>query len=196
MKLLVERLSPTPTDFEFEGNGVWWKGLLPVEPGQHRSLAAPFRFVFQAYQMGEDLYLEGEAAGSVELECSRCLARYRHPIREPFRLVLEPAGERIPADPEGAGALSRSGICLGDELDTGWFRGSEIDLGPFFREMVSLALPVKPLCDEDCAGLCNRCGAELRAGACECEPTQPDSPFAVLASLRGGPADGTTGGNG
>jgi uncharacterized protein len=196
MKLLVERLSPSPTGFDFEGNEGWWKKLLPAEPGQHRALADPFHFVFQVYQMGEDLYLEGEATGSIELECSRCLARYRHSLREPFRLVLEPAGDRIPTDPEGAEALSRSGICLGDDLDTGWFRGNEIDLGPFFREMVSLALPVKPLCDEDCAGLCNRCGADLRVGACGCEPTRPDSPFAVLAALRDGPADGTTGGNG
>jgi len=196
MKLLVERLSPTPTDFDFEASESWWRGLLPAEPGGRPRGAHALHFAFQAYEVGEDLYLEGEAAGGVELECSRCLARYRHPLREPFRLVLEPAGDRTPTDPEGVEALSRSGICLGDEIDTGWFRGSEIDLGPFFREMVSLALPVKPLCDEDCAGLCARCGKELRSGACGCEPIRQDSPFAVLAALRGGPSDGTTGGDG
>jgi uncharacterized protein len=190
MKLLVERLSPTPTDFEFVGASEWWSAQLPPAPGADRALVEPLRFVVRAHAMGEDLYIEGTAEGALELECSRCLARYRHPLRDSFRLVLEPAGDRIPADPEGAQALSQSGICLGDEIDTGWFRGSEIDLEPFFREMVSLALPVKPLCDEECAGLCTRCGAELRAGDCACEPSRPDSPFAVLAALRDGPTGG------
>jgi uncharacterized protein len=142
--------------------------------------------------MGEDVYLEGELEGSLELECARCLARYREPLREAFRLVLEPAGERTPADPEGAAALAANGVCLSDELETGWFRGSEIDLGAFFMELVALSLPVKPLCREDCAGLCPHCGAELSREACGCPRSVSHSPFAVLASLRGGSTGGSS----
>ena len=80
---------------------------------------------------------------------------------------------------------------LGDELETGWFRGDEIDLGSFVLEVVSLALPVKPLCSEDCAGLCPRCGARLAEESCGCERAGSSSPFAVLESLR----DSLTGGD-
>jgi uncharacterized protein len=140
--------------------------------------------------MGEDLYLEGRAEGALELECSRCLARYRHALREGFRLILEPAGERTPADPEAALALVTDGICLGDEIEAGWFRGSVIHLDAFFREVLSLSLPVKPLCNEDCAGLCPHCGVELGVESCDCRETRSDSPFAVLAALRDGPTGG------
>jgi uncharacterized protein len=190
IQIPVERLTPTPTPFELEGDAAWWAGLAGSEPGLPRELAEPFHFRLEAHRMGEDLYLEGVAEGEIELECSRCTARYRQRLREPFRLVLEPAGDRAPADPEAAEALSRYGVCLGDELETAWFRGNEIDLAGFFRELVALALPVKPLCREDCPGLCGRCGAELAAGPCSCPETRSDSPFAVLAPLRGGSTGG------
>ena len=52
--------------------------------------------------------------------------------------------------------------------------------------VICLALPVKPLCREECAGLCPRCGADRNAGACGCPEPEGDSPFAVLKSLRDG----------
>jgi len=74
--------------------------------------------------MGEDLFVAGSIEGAIELECGRCLARYRHALRESFRLVREPAGDRVPSDPESALALSRDGISLRDEIESAWYRGS------------------------------------------------------------------------
>ena len=105
-------------------------------------------------------------------------------------MILEPAGARSPADPEAAEALRRDGVCLGDEIEAGWFRGDEIDLGSFFREVISLALPVKPLCNEECAGLCPQCGIELGKQKCDCQEMKSNSPFAVLATLRDGSRSG------
>jgi uncharacterized protein len=190
MKILVERLTATPTEFSWEGSSAWWRAAMPEQPGLPSELPEPFAVRCAAHRMGEDIYLEGVAEGVLELECSRCLERYRHVLREPFRLILEPAGERSPADPEAAGALASDGVCLGDEIEAGWFRGDEIHLGAFFREVISLALPVKPLCDEDCAGLCPHCGIELGKKTCDCRETKADSPFAALAALRDGSIEG------
>ena len=190
MKLHVDRLSETPQPFEFEAGSAWWRAAIPAERELPRELDEPLRIGVSAYRVGEDLILDGRVAGAVPLECARCLARYGHALREPFRLVLEPAGEREPADPEGVEALSRYGMCLAEELETGWYRGGEIDLSGFVHELICLALPVKPLCREECAGLCPRCGADRNAGACGCPEPAGDSPFAVLKALR----DGTGGG--
>ena len=186
MKLPLERLGDSPSPFSFEAGPAWWRSQLP-DAGE---LAAALRFRLQAHRMGEDLYLEGSVEGELELECSRCLARYRHRLSEPFRLVLEPAGSRLPADPEGSEALLRDGLCLGEEVETGWYQGSELDLGAFFREVVALALPVKPLCGEDCAGLCPRCGVDRNRDACDCGDIEKVSPFAVLRTLREGGSEG------
>ena len=184
MKIPVDRLKESPATFSFEGDAAWWNAAFSTGSGSAGKFAEPVQLVCRAQRIGEDIRLEGGVDGVVELECGRCLARYRHRFSEAFQFVLEPARNRVPADPEGAAALSRDGLCLGDELETGWFRGSEIHLGSIFVEFVSLALPLKPLCREDCPGLCARCGANLAVAGCGCEAIKSDSPFAVLAGIR------------
>jgi uncharacterized protein len=184
MKIRVDRLTESPASFSFEGDAAWWKSAFASASGLAGELAEPVQLFCRAQRVGDELRLEGGVDGVVELECGRCLARYRQRFSEEFRFVLESARNRVPADPEGAAALSRDGLCLGDELETGWFRGSEIHLGSIFVELVSLALPVKPLCREDCPGLCARCGANLAVAGCGCEEKKSDSPFAVLAEIR------------
>lgn len=183
MKILVDRLSGAPTTHAFQADEGWWRQRVPSgEPVLE--LTAPLVIRVDAHTMGEDIFLAGTIQGSLSLECARCLARYGHTLQESFQLVAEPAGTRVPSDPEAAEALARDGLYLGDELSVGWYQGGEIHLDALCFEVISLALPVKPLCREDCSGLCARCGIALDQGACECEETNPSSPFAVLATLR------------
>jgi len=182
----VDRLSAEPQELRFAVSPRW----LAEQQGGPASatgegLAEDAQFVVRVQKLGADVYLEGELTGVLDLACSRCLTRYRGPIRERFRLVLEPAGDRIPADPEGAAALARTGLYLADELESGWFRGPEILLDRFVGELLSLAAPVQPLCREDCLGLCPRCGSDRNVTSCSCAEARPASPFAVLAALRG-----------
>lgn len=184
MRLNLDRLTTTPRAEEYEGDAAWWSGIArpgsdPLEP----RLLGPARFRLRAHKMGDDVFLEGTAEADFEFGCSRCLARYRERLREPFRIVLEPAGGRVPPEPEGVEALSREGVWLGEELDAGWYRGGEIDLTRYLQEVVALALPVQPLCREDCRGLCPRCGVDRNRESCSCAEASPGSPFAVLRRL-------------
>ncbi len=61
-----------------------------------------------------------------------------------------------------------------------------IDLEPLLLSAISLSLPFSPLCDEDCQGLCPKCGANLNEGTCSCEADDDideSNPFAVLRNL-------------
>ena len=187
MKLSLDQLSAIPEHYAYEVDGRWWESQAPLSSGLPGRVLEPFRVEIEAHEMGEQVHLEGSLRGTLEFECGRCLARYGEAIGEGFRVVIEPAGSRLPADPEAAAALERDGLCLGDDFEMGWYQGVEIQLDAFCREVISLALPVKPLCGEDCAGLCARCGADLNQGGCPCAQARPDSPFAVLAALRDSP---------
>jgi uncharacterized protein len=45
-----------------------------------------------------------------------------------------------------------------------------IDLDPDIRDYIMLDYPLKPLCKEDCKGLCPRCGANLNdVTKCDCD---------------------------
>ena len=185
MKLYVDRLKDSPTETELDQSEAWRREAEEIVPELRGSLAGPVHVALRAHRMGQDIYIEGTVSGALELECGRCLVRYGHPLREPFRLVLEPAGSRVPAEPQAAKALAHQGMCLGDELETGWYQGHEIDLGDFLREVLTLAMPVQPLCKEECLGLCPRCGADRNAGPCGCDEQRASSPFAALKALKG-----------
>jgi len=58
----------------------------------------------------------------------------------------------------------------------------QIDLSEVTRQYTVLAEPMKPLCREDCAGLCAQCGRNLNPGLCDCKK-EIDPRLATLASL-------------
>ena len=71
-----------------------------------------------------------------------------------------------------------------DDVDFAPFEGDEIDLGELFREQILLAIPMTPLCREECKGLCPVCGADLNAGECSCERGEIDPRWSALADLK------------
>jgi uncharacterized protein len=70
-----------------------------------------------------------------------------------------------------------------EEGETYPIGGDHIDLEPLARETIILALPLAPLCREDCAGLCPTCGADLNRGPCGCA-ADTDPRWAALDALR------------
>ncbi len=185
-KLPVERVGERSEHFHFEASADWWLGRSAADEGEVHEVESPFVFDLDAVGVGEDLLLEGSFVGSVWLECSRCAKRYPHALRDEFRLLLEPEKGREPEDPEGARGLAESGLCLGEDLEAGWYRGPVIRLDDFFGEVIALTMPLQPLCSEDCPGICSHCGVDLAKVQCDCTDEKIDSPFAVLAKLREG----------
>lgn len=100
----------------------------------------------------------GTVAGRVRGECRRCLANLSIPFSSEAEAVFTTAPE-VADDP---------GVYRLQEPVT------VIDLGGPLREEVALTAPSYPLCREDCAGLCPRCGADLNQGPCGCARPEPD----------------------
>ena len=77
-----------------------------------------------------------------------------------------------------------------DDLATAFYENDTIDLGQLMREQFYLGLPMKPLCGEECRGLCPVCGTNLTRGACECRRDWNDPRLAPLQALRDRQRDG------
>ncbi|GAC1447213.1 MAG: hypothetical protein PVSMB4_01990 [Ktedonobacterales bacterium] len=58
-----------------------------------------------------------------------------------------------------------------------------LDLREAIRQNLLLALPMRTICREECAGLCPQCGHNLNAGPCGCEPEVVESRFETLRAL-------------
>lgn len=185
----VEQLGPESEHHSFQGSAEWWAARDDQERDDWQRVERPFRFEIDVSQVGQDILVAGNFAGDLELECSRCAKRYSQALRDDFRLLLSPAsGRQAPPpeslDPEGARGLAESGICLGEELEAGWFKGPVIRLGDFFGELVAMSIPLQPLCDSECPGICAHCGVDLTEMRCDCVDEKIGSPFAVLAELK------------
>ena len=186
MKISVSRLTATPVAERYAPGEGWWRERFAAEkaaPGTDW-IAEPV-FNISAAQLGRNIHLSGDFEGSIEPQCGRCLKRYRHALQSAFHLILAPLSDQVPLDPEGGESLERDGICLGEELESGWYRGDELELDSFLSEVIALAWPAQPVCREDCPGLCPQCGVDRSQTRCECEAAKPESPFAVLKALRG-----------
>ncbi len=103
--------------------------------------------------------VEGPIACTLSLVCGRCLEDF------PFRIQTSLDVELVRKVP-----VSDSELELTDaDMDVYYFEGDEIDLASLVYEEVLLNIPMKPLCREDCKGLCDLCGKNRNIEACGCD---------------------------
>jgi len=125
----------------------------------------------------DGILIQGELRYEQTLACDRCLEPVTLPVDERFDLLaVSPAEE---SDVAQELELEQS------DLDVVTIARDEIDTDPLVVEQVRLNVPMKPLCSEQCRGLCPRCGANLNEGACGCPPQDADPRWSGLAALRG-----------
>jgi uncharacterized protein len=135
----------------------------------------PVRLELEVQKAGQDKYrLVGRVTAKLEVACSRCLEQFRIPVDTPFDLSYLPQAENE-GEPERE--------IQDEDLNTAYYRGETIDLAELLREQFYLALPMKPLHDEACKGLCPHCGANLNRETCDCRPTWEDPRLAGLKAL-------------
>jgi uncharacterized protein len=119
--------------------------------------------------------LAGRLTAVLELSCSRCLEPLRWPVDATFRLRYQPSSFDVAV--EGDRAVDE------DDFEVAFYEGDTIDLGQLMREQFYLALPMKPLCRDECRGLCPVCGANRNTTTCACDAAWGDPRLAGLKDL-------------
>lgn len=128
----------------------------------------------------ESVQFRGRLQASLGMVCGRCLEPFVHGLDEDLDLFFMPRGPQRDADEE------EQEVELSDrDLVVAYYSNDRIDLGEMAREQMLLALPLRRLCREDCAGLCPSCGINRNTGRCDCQPTEAtaDERLAPLRKL-------------
>jgi uncharacterized protein len=148
----------------------------PREAGIELSVPVdgPIRAHFTIERMGSEIQVAGRVEAAVRLECSRCLALFTLPVAGDVDAAFVPPSS---AEAEHQRELSA------DELEVQPLVQGGADLRGVIAEQIHLALPLKPLCREDCAGICPRCGREAADGSCGCPPAGGDPRWEALKKL-------------
>jgi len=116
----------------------------------------------------------GTLDAEVEATCSRCLGLFRCPLTLHIEEEYYPTTNIV------------SGASLPPPEEPGSFTIDEhhvIDLTEAVRQYILMAIPMKPLCRQDCAGLCPSCGQNLNQGPCGCPPQEIDSRWSELKKV-------------
>ncbi|HTC73151.1 MAG TPA: DUF177 domain-containing protein [Solirubrobacteraceae bacterium] len=157
---------------------------LRLSPGEGRrlELAVPI----EPLVLGTERYAAQPRPVPVELNVSRMTGggyalrlRFSAEIAGPCMRCLADASPRLEVE---AREVDRPGG--GEELDSPYVHDERLDLAGWARDAFALAIPVKILCREDCAGLCPVCAADLNAAAPgHHHESAPDPRWAKLREL-------------
>jgi uncharacterized protein len=150
--------------------------LFPAAEGDAFRIVAPVMLSFDIDRQQVGRYrLSGHLRGELELLCSRCLEAFATPVVTDFDLTYVPRAENV-----GEGEVEVEE----DDLSTAFYLDDQIDLGQLIAEQFQLALPMKPLCRDDCRGLCPQCGTNLNTGSCDCNVKWSDPRLEALKQLK------------
>jgi uncharacterized protein len=156
---------------------------LEVAPGAARALdvaipVAPLRIA------GQD-YVTDPPAPRFHLDVVRLVNGWHFRVRSAVHVTgpcwrcLEVARPEVAID---AAEVSINGAADPEMVSLHVDQGV-LDVAAWARDAVAEALPPTILCDEDCAGLCAICGANLNDGDCGCDPDPVDPRWSALAEL-------------
>ena len=127
----------------------------PLELGGERYEIEPERVPVQlevSRMTGSGYALRLRLQAALTGQCMRCLKAASPEVEVEAREVEVPGG--------------------GEELESPYVDGEKLDLAVWARDAFALAVPVKVLCRENCAGLCPICAADLN----EAEPGHHHEP--------------------
>lgn len=118
-------------------------------------------------------YCTGKAVCDADMECVRCLELYRTTLEGEIDFSINEVGEERDLNPE---ELPENELVVPAGT-------TEVDITDPVREALVLALPLKPLCREECLGLCPICGNNRNESQCECKVEETDSRWDGLRDL-------------
>ena len=135
--------------------------------------------------------VSGVLEGTAVRQCVRCLKEYDEALAFSIHAAFARENKEVKKENRGSARQSKATEVRKGKPETDtekepedddryYYHGDHIELAPMLREHIILAVPMQPLCQDDCAGLCSRCGKDLNEGPCGCPVEAPPTAFRVI----------------
>jgi uncharacterized protein len=124
-----------------------------------------FRGAVHIGRTQQGLLVTAQFEADLDLKCVRCLRTFEHTVRWEMTEVYA-FSKKSETDSE---------LILPESM--------QLDLAPLVRDDALLQVPISPICQPDCRGLCPVCGQNLNLKDCGHRADEGDSPFSVLKDL-------------
>ena len=175
----IEEIKDEGLDLESEEAPEDFPSLAEVVEAGECVFVAPLQTRLRVVRVGEMVEVEGTVESRIRHSCSRCLMEFEEPLASRFALTYAREMPEVMEDASGEEVELSA-----EEMGLILFHGEEVDLGEAIAEQVVMALPMRPLCREECRGLCPQCGANLNEVDCGCERPVFNAKFAALKDIK------------
>ena len=138
-------------------------------------------FIFPQGQLSlmrtdKGVWVNADVGMKVLVSCSRCLKIFPCPVKVVIQEEYLPTVDistgqslHVPEREDGSFTI--------DQRHT-------LDLTEALRQYAITNQPMKPLCQQECMGLCQICGTDRNSGPCSCEEETGDPRWATLLKLK------------
>ncbi len=163
MKINISNLSEGVHDYQFDE--------IPSDIGLDERFSNAVSVQVKLEKRRRQLFLTGNIKTSGRFVCDRCLDEFGKDLDLDYRMVYV-------YDKSEAGEIDK------DEITVLKMSTNVIDIDEDVRQYILLAIPLKLLCKENCAGLCGTCGANLNHKACNCPKQENNSDSVGMKPIR------------
>lgn len=176
MKIRVDDIKEKVKPLSFTEQAEAFPSLAALRESGECDFLSPLSIELSVGREFDHIRAKGSVAVTVRMNCSRCLTGFDVDLRSAFTMIYS-EGSRIAPDEEEVELAEEDLISL-------TYTGDEIDFAPEIAEQVIMELPFKPLCSDECLGLCPTCGADLNSGDCGCERGTQNLKFSALRNFK------------
>ena len=179
----LNNIPPEGKSWEILDPAIWEGGL--AEFSMDARITEPISVRVHILPTGVGYLVKGSIRGALMVPCNRCAEDASVEINATFEnfeaLPESPSVQDEDDDADGADFFSDdvddSHIVMEGGIPT-------LDLAAIAWEEFVLAMPINPLCQPDCKGLCPKCGCNRNTASCNCQDGGGDPRLAVLQNFR------------
>ncbi|RNC70356.1 MAG: DUF177 domain-containing protein [Desulfuromonadales bacterium] len=176
MKIKVDDITEKPKLLSFEEPFDVFPSLVEIQKAGGCVFLAPLSIELKACKEYDHLRVSGSVTSKIRVNCSRCLTSFDSDLDLVFTIFYTEAN-RLGVEEEELELAE-------EDLVSVSYVGNEIDFSSEVAEQVIMELPLKPLCNDECKGLCPSCGVDLNEVDCECERSVFNLKFSALKNFR------------
>lgn len=177
MKINVDRIQDKPSCLHAEEPVDSFPVLSRMQAEGECIFNGPVRSEITAAREYDHIRVSGRVGANITLVCARCLAEYTAVIDSRFTIYFR---KGAPLD-----VVEEEEVELEEQdLISATYSGNEIDLAHEIEEQVAMDVPLKPLCNNNCKGLCPACGTDLNQVSCSCPSGQNSFKFSALKDFK------------
>ena len=146
----------------------------------------PVQGTVKLLRTDKGIWVSAELNAKAQCTCSRCLNEYGHPLHMSIEEEFLPLEDLYDGTRTDVPAVSEESFRIN--------QNHILNLTDAIRQYYVLSVPMKPVCREDCAGICLDCGVDLNVTQCTCKSTGRDARWGKLLDLVA-KVESTNGGN-